>query len=311
MLNTRGPLGVADVLTAFGLESNQRTLRTVDMLCTRMREFRASGAPASLATGPSAHEPSGVVCPGCGNGDVRNYDIVGEASEMVCIVCGTVVLDHMLHEGEAVRHFVDREKEDTVRPQCSRPSTYASLFSEDMNLTTVAYGGGRGVKRPKYCVDAYPVTAVLLRPSITARCRDVDKVTAITMYEEAAARIGVPRTVVDDAVRLFAKFRDARVHISSKRLSMATCLWVCLTSHCRRLAAPPTVLHGPGEPPVPQFLCGGCGKGFLTAQQRLRHWDTTPACQQVARAVERRKEVTRRRSMDLVEGMPPELLRRR
>jgi hypothetical protein len=267
-----------DFLRAFGAPTDEKTVAVFLRLSANVPHVRARTQMAT--TSPDSFVPttghlySGPVCQGCGNADQTDFDMTTDTSELVCIKCGVVAVDHLLFQGEAEREFEDDTEN---RVHASFPQRFSYLMSDEYNLETVVKTGEttRTLRRGSQVQDGRPSTATSIKK------RDCDKRRAIAAMEEAARKIGVPLLPTVDAIELFASFRDDRERIAYKEILQAVCLFVAATAHDRKAPALSA------EPPVPSVRCPHCSVVFVTTTERAKHWTHSQPC----RMANRKKDV--------------------
>jgi hypothetical protein len=268
----------ADFLRAFGAQTDEKTVAAFSRLCVNLPQIGRLKTRQGIEVldTTTAHLFGGPVCLGCGNADLTEFDTTTDTSELVCIKCGVVAVDHMLFQGEAEREFEDDTEN---RVHASFPQRFSYLMSDEYNLETVVKTGDtvRTWRHGSQVLDGRTPTAT------STKKRDGDKRRAIAAIEEAAKKLGVPLLPAVDAIELFASFRDDRQRIAYKEVLQAVCLFIAATAHDRKTPALSA------EPPIPSVGCPHCSAVFVTTTERAKHWTHSQLC----RMANRKKDVRR------------------
>ena len=261
-------------LRAFGASTDEKTVAVFLRLCANVPHIGRVRAQPVLPDSTTVHLHCGPICQGCGNADQKDFDTTADTSELVCIKCGVVAVDHLLFQGEAEREYEDDTEN---RTHASFPQRFSYLMSDEYNLETVVKAGDttRMPRRGSQVQDGRTPTATSVKK------RDSDKRRAIATMEEAALKINVPLLPTVDAIELFASFRDDRERIAHKDILQAACLFVAASAHDRKVPALSAEL------PIPSVGCPHCNEVFLTTTERARHWSHSPPC----RMANRKKDV--------------------
>jgi len=229
---------------------------------------------------PEQNASSALVCPRCKNAASHMFVHVPEVGDIVCECCGTVVVEHMLFEGEQERTFQKDENggaDAQDRSHVGRPNRWSYLLSDSYGLRTYVEGGMNVTGHIRKVIDLMRTDGSAKTSTTDAR-RDRDKLHAIHVLQTSAWRLGVCKYACNDAIEMFSRVRDAKEHVLHKELCMALCLYVCHEAQIRRRPLmTPTASQG-------FFICPGCDGKFLTASRRIHHFDVSTDCRKTFNA---------------------------
>jgi transcription initiation factor TFIIIB Brf1 subunit/transcription initiation factor TFIIB len=167
----------------------------------------------------------------CANTECRNADeslflTDPRQGDVICTRCGTVAVEHQMHDGDWTRCFEGEENTSQVGPPPD------PLLSSRHNLRT-SMAAGLGVSKERMRVLRLMTEAVEMGTSGAAgisdkRTRvsymDRQKIKAAQLLEATCDRLDVPRPVLQRAKGFFAAFRESRQHVTSFSETLASCL---------------------------------------------------------------------------------------
>ncbi len=278
-------------LSAFGLSSLPCTVMQFTRMCAHVKDIQLKPEleanfirPALLETSPPSQTlDSTIICLNCSNDDARKFDTTTDTAELVCTLCGTVAVDHMLYEQIAERDFVDDDSE-VSNIHTNFPSKYGYLMSDSYELETYVQGNAK--------VRNCRQEGELNRASTSTACKDRQKQAAIRLLENLGQQLGVSQFAISDAIELFAKIRNKKERMMNSMMQLAACLFVTNESQKRK------IIKSQLSDDDGSVTCKYCSKALLHIPARAKHMSESPACRMLARKAECASN-TRRQLSDL------------
>jgi hypothetical protein len=170
---------------------------------------------------------AGLRCGNCGNDTESSFLSDPKQADTICTVCGLVVADAALHDGDWTRSFEGEENTSQVGPPPD------PLLSNRYNLRT---GMALATGVPKVRMKALRIMAEAVEMGSGSSAagladkrtrlayKDKMKLSARNALVAAAERLEMARPIADRASQLFAAFRDNREHVTAYEETLAGCL---------------------------------------------------------------------------------------
>ena len=166
------------------------------------------------------------ICEYCGNIDQNNFITDYARGDTICkgkdgMGCGTVVQDHIVHEGSAYRKFEGEEDKSHHGPAPNK------LFSSGHNLRTMISVDGEAAAELRRAADFVEMNLSQMgKDERRTRIgyKDQMKRKACNMIDHVAGNLDLHEIVVARAKQMFAEFRDVREHVHQFEAIVAGCV---------------------------------------------------------------------------------------
>ena len=156
------------------------------------------------------------VCPNCGSTNL----VRSVSGSLVCANCGTVVEDRPIDLGPEWRAFSGEEafERSRVGPAIKGSAIIPGLLTTDIDVSV-----GDSVARK---LERLQKRVAISTPKERA------KLTALSEAERIATVLGLPRSIIDEAMRIFDKAYDEGIHVGRTiKLVVAACLYLACRIH--------------------------------------------------------------------------------
>lgn len=192
--------------------------------------------PTAASTGDNGKKSH--KCKSCGNNDQSQFVTDKENGDVICLNCGTVVSESLMHEGSAYRKFegeVDRNHHGDAPNRLYSNAHNMSTTLGGMQITTGAGIGGfgsqkKGLENVLRNAHAYTELNISQFGKGDRRTRtgykDKQKRDAFYQMTHCGDALNLHQAVVQRAKEIFAGFRDDRELVQQFKGVIAACLCV-------------------------------------------------------------------------------------
>ena len=201
---------------------------------------QANPDEADIPTGasPGTDGKKAKKCKSCGNNDQSQFLLDRENGDVICLNCGTVVSESLMHEGSAYRKFegeIDRNHHGDAPNRLYSNAHNMSTTLGGMQITTGAGIAGFGSQRKgleTVLRNAHAYTELNIsqfgkgdRRTRTGY-KDKQKRDAFYQMTHCGDALNLHQAVVQRAKEIFAGFRDDRELVQQFKGVIAACLCV-------------------------------------------------------------------------------------
>nr|CCA22522.1 conserved hypothetical protein [Albugo laibachii Nc14] len=209
----------------------------VMMLIRKMKQSGKSDADEFTELDAEPKTAPRFRCENCGNTEQNNFITDYARGDTICngpdgIGCGTVVQDHIVHEGSAYRKFEGEEDKSHHGPAPNK------LFSTSHNLRTLISQDGEmagNLRRAAEFVEMNLSQMGKDERRTRIGYKDQMKQKACRLIDHTVSNLDLHEIVGNRAKKMFAEFRDVREHVHQFEAMVAGCVIAAYTATGREM----------------------------------------------------------------------------